>query len=324
MTADKLDEMLADPWDERNPAGYPALIAADERGELPEPAGRLLEDYGLAAEFVPADLGGRYTGPQELTAVLRTVWRRDPRLGIAYGHAETGDEAASPARGRRRLRLSGLRGLEFDVAEPAFSASFSPSLLVGPFDTAFRTALANSFDRRLYGAGVAEIPFVRSAIARTYADLLAVDALSPDTPAAGPEPDPAPGAEQLAYRIVQEAFGALREILGARALLRTGPTAIFQKTARDVAAVISLRPRRNAEPPVTPPTIRGLLRAGTAERLAEAELLAVRDRLARRLGQPPPLTHAERAQVERQLFETAAARYHDRRLFDPTARRIPG
>ena len=320
VTADKLDEMLADPWDEANPLGYSALIAADERGELPADAGRLLDDYGLAAEFVPADRGGRFTSAQELIAVLRTVWRRDARLGIAYGHPQAQGSPLGHARDTRdtsdtrdRLRLSGLRGLEISGAEPAFRAAFLPSLLVGPFDTALRTGLANSFGRRLYGATAADLPFVRSATARAFADLLVLDALAPE----------APGAAQLAYRVLHEAFSGIREILGARALLRTGPTAIFQKTARDIAAVISVQPRPGPDRAVRA-TVTGLLRPAAADALAEPELLAVRDRLGRRLGEAPRLTPADRAAVERHLFDTAAARYHDRRLFDPTARRIPG
>ena len=302
MSADKLDEMFGDPWDDGNPVGYAALLEADERAELPTDAARLLEDYDLGAEFVPAERGGRFVGVDELTAILRTIWRRDPRLGIAYGHAGSRDTGT----GRR---LSGLRGLEIGDAEPALDAVFLPSLLVGPLDTALRTGLANSFDRRLYGATVADIPFVRATIARAYADLLAIDALAPE----------APGAERLAYRMLLEAFSCIREVLGARALLRSGPTAIFQKLARDVAAVISLRPRKHVDP-----EIRELLRPEHAAKLAEPELLAVRDRLTRRLGEAPVLTPAEREDVDQQLFDTAAARYHDRRLFDSTARRIPG
>ena len=311
MTADKLDEMLGDPWDEANPLGYPALIAADERGELPPAAGELLDGYDLAAEFVPADQGGRFTSTPELIAVLRTVWRRDARLGTAYGHPHApGSQLGHTG---NRLRLSGLRGLEISGAEPAFRAAFLPSLLVGPFDTALRTALANSFGRKLYGASVADLPFVRSATARAFADLLALDALAPE----------APGATQLAYRVLLEALSGIREILGARALLRTGPTAIFQKTARDVAAVISVQARPDPEH-TTRPKSTDLLRPTAADSLTEPELLAVRDRLTRRLGEAPLLTAADRADVERHLFDIAAARYHDRRLFDPTARRIPG
>jgi len=304
MTADKLDEIFGDPWDDANPVGYAALLEADERGELPAAAGRLLADYDLGAEFVPAEHGGRFVDMDELTAILRTVWRRDPRLGIAYGHSGSRD-------GGTGRHLSGLRGLEISESEPALHTVFLPSLLVGPLDTALRTGLANSFDRRLYGATVADIPFVRATIARAYADLLAIDVLAPK----------APGAERLAYRMVVEALSSIREVLGARALLRSGPTAIFQKMARDVAAVISVRPRQD---PRARPQIRELLRPELTARLAEPELLAVRDRLARRLGDAPVLTSAERDDVDRQLFDTAAARYHDRRLFATTARRIPG
>jgi hypothetical protein len=53
-------------------------------------------------------------------------------------------------------------------------------------------------------------------------------------------------------------------------------------------------------------------------------LLGVLDRLDGRLSGAPVLTESERESVEQRLFGAAVERYHDRRLFDLTARRIPG
>jgi alkylation response protein AidB-like acyl-CoA dehydrogenase len=81
----ELQARLGDATDPDNPLGYQAVVAADERGE-PLPAGeRALDDYALNAEFVPRSLGGRFTQADRLADTLRTVFRRDPVLGLGYG-----------------------------------------------------------------------------------------------------------------------------------------------------------------------------------------------------------------------------------------------
>jgi alkylation response protein AidB-like acyl-CoA dehydrogenase len=60
------------------------------------------------------------------------------------------------------------------------------------------------------------------------------------------------------------------------------------------------------------------------DRYPESALLGVLDRLDMRLGGVPVLTESEREGVEQALFEIAVERYLDRRLFDLTARRVPG
>lgn len=85
MTARALDAVLGDPWDERNPAGYAAVLAADERQEMLTEGERLLDGFGLNAEFVPEQYGGRLRRADHLAQILRTLWRRDPSLGLGYG-----------------------------------------------------------------------------------------------------------------------------------------------------------------------------------------------------------------------------------------------
>ncbi|MQY11666.1 hypothetical protein SRB5_17850 [Streptomyces sp. RB5] len=81
----RLEQLLGDPADPANPAGARALLAADERGELLPEAERLLDEFGLNAEFVPRDLGGRLDRVDTLGRVLRGVFRRDASLGLGYG-----------------------------------------------------------------------------------------------------------------------------------------------------------------------------------------------------------------------------------------------
>lgn len=45
--------------DPGNPLGAAALLAADAAGTVLPEAERVLDDFGLNAEFVPADVGGR-------------------------------------------------------------------------------------------------------------------------------------------------------------------------------------------------------------------------------------------------------------------------
>ncbi|MFE7118323.1 acyl-CoA dehydrogenase [Streptomyces sp. NPDC057654] len=82
---DELDKRLGDPWDGRNPLGFTAVLDADERAEMFADGERALDDYGLNAEFVPVEHGGRLTRVDHLVEIMRTVYRRDPCLGLGYG-----------------------------------------------------------------------------------------------------------------------------------------------------------------------------------------------------------------------------------------------
>ncbi|MFJ8495448.1 acyl-CoA dehydrogenase family protein [Streptomyces sp. NPDC094038] len=83
--AGALGRLLGDPADPANPVGTRAVLDADERGEMLEAGERALDAYGLNAEFVPPEYGGRLTRADHLVEVMRTVYRRDPVLGLGYG-----------------------------------------------------------------------------------------------------------------------------------------------------------------------------------------------------------------------------------------------
>ncbi|MGW1404086.1 acyl-CoA dehydrogenase [Streptomyces sp. NPDC002405] len=83
--AQYIEDLLGDPFAADNPHGQQALLAADERREVPAATEELLDRFGLAAEFVPKTLGGRLTGVEGLAQVLRPVFRRDVALGFGAG-----------------------------------------------------------------------------------------------------------------------------------------------------------------------------------------------------------------------------------------------
>ncbi|MEU9376996.1 acyl-CoA dehydrogenase [Streptomyces sp. NPDC048255] len=83
--AARLEVLLGDPYDPLNPHGHLALLRADEAREVPEATEALLAEAGLAAEFVPRELGGRLTDLEELARVLRPLFRRDLALGFGFG-----------------------------------------------------------------------------------------------------------------------------------------------------------------------------------------------------------------------------------------------
>ncbi|MBW6436413.1 acyl-CoA dehydrogenase [Actinoplanes hulinensis] len=85
MTLAELESRFGDPWDPANPLGNHAVLAADERSEMFGDGERMLDDFGLNAEFVPVARGGRMTGLDRLIRVMRAVFRRDPCLGLGYG-----------------------------------------------------------------------------------------------------------------------------------------------------------------------------------------------------------------------------------------------
>ncbi|WP_189134281.1 acyl-CoA dehydrogenase family protein [Wenjunlia tyrosinilytica] len=80
-----LESRFGDPADPDNPLGHEAFLRADARAELPAEGERLLERFGLNAEFVPRSLGGRLDSIEGLVQALRPVFRRDASLGIGYG-----------------------------------------------------------------------------------------------------------------------------------------------------------------------------------------------------------------------------------------------
>ncbi|MEU5417059.1 acyl-CoA dehydrogenase [Streptomyces clavifer] len=84
---DALEARLGDPFDAANPLGFGPILAADERGEMFDAGEEALHGYGLGAEFVPAALGGRLTRLDHLVEIMRSLYRRDPCLGLGYGAA---------------------------------------------------------------------------------------------------------------------------------------------------------------------------------------------------------------------------------------------
>ncbi|MFE5093329.1 acyl-CoA dehydrogenase [Streptomyces sp. NPDC056638] len=83
--ADAIEQHLGDPRDPGNPLGFRHILAADERAEMFADGERALDAYGLGAEFVPTQYGGRLTRLDELVEIMRSVYRRDPCLGLGYG-----------------------------------------------------------------------------------------------------------------------------------------------------------------------------------------------------------------------------------------------
>ncbi|MEW2452276.1 acyl-CoA dehydrogenase [Streptomyces parvulus] len=85
MRARTLEDLLGDPFAAGNPHGQQALLDADAQRRVPAATEELLARFGLAAEFVPAALGGRLTGAEPLARILRPLFRRDVALGFGAG-----------------------------------------------------------------------------------------------------------------------------------------------------------------------------------------------------------------------------------------------
>jgi alkylation response protein AidB-like acyl-CoA dehydrogenase len=83
--ADELEHLLGALADPANPVGAAAVLDADEQAETLAAGESLLHDYGLNAEFVPPEHGGRLDRADHLVEVMRGVYRRDPALGLGYG-----------------------------------------------------------------------------------------------------------------------------------------------------------------------------------------------------------------------------------------------
>ncbi|MFD7505024.1 acyl-CoA dehydrogenase [Streptomyces sp. NPDC059850] len=133
-------------------------------------------------------------------------------------------------------------GLETAMRSFQITRTVLPAVMCGPVETGLRVALNHLTTRRLYGAPAAELPFVRSALAGVFADLLLVECFGA---AAIRAVHVLPGEASVlssVYKhfgsaVLLDAMNNLSELLGAHFYLRTGPAAIFQKLLRDVRLV---------------------------------------------------------------------------------------
>ncbi|WP_053848197.1 acyl-CoA dehydrogenase family protein [Streptomyces sp. NRRL B-24085] len=80
-----LEALLGDPDDPANPLGLSAVLAADERGELLAAGEEALAAFGLGAEFVPVEFGGRLARADRFALLMRSLFRRDASLAIGHG-----------------------------------------------------------------------------------------------------------------------------------------------------------------------------------------------------------------------------------------------
>ncbi len=105
--ADRLDQILGDPFDPVGPVGFAAVAAADERREPVSGAAPLLAEFGLNAELVPTDLGGRLRDVGGLIEVTRALARRDPSLALAHFGMPLVGAVGLWTRGRDEQRRAG-------------------------------------------------------------------------------------------------------------------------------------------------------------------------------------------------------------------------
>ncbi len=81
----RLEHEFGDPFEPDNPLGFNRILAADEAETMFGPGEQALAEFGLNAEFVPSWLGGRLDRLDDLVEIMRSVYRRDPCLGLGYG-----------------------------------------------------------------------------------------------------------------------------------------------------------------------------------------------------------------------------------------------
>ncbi|MFF0745886.1 acyl-CoA dehydrogenase [Streptomyces sp. NPDC004111] len=79
-----LEKLLGDPWEATSGTGFAAAVAADEREENAGAAEAALDEFNILAEVVPERLGGRFSRADHMIEVMRSVYRRDPALGLAH------------------------------------------------------------------------------------------------------------------------------------------------------------------------------------------------------------------------------------------------
>ncbi len=131
------------------------------------------------------------------------------------------------------------RGLEVIMKVLQVTRAFVPALSLGALDAALRHVVAFARERRIGATAVAEIPHARRALVDAFVELLAMEALvrvCAREASAAPERLAVASAvsKYLAPTRVDEALGALAEVLGARRYLRGD---LLEKIRRDHSLV---------------------------------------------------------------------------------------
>lgn len=123
---DKVEAIFGDPWDQSNPLGHHAVLAADESRLSLTEAEQRLDEAGVNAAFVPQAEGGRFTQTDVLARTLRSLWRHDPSLGVSYGlspfNAGVAVWGAGDARQRQRTAAFLLAGRK--IANCGFAPAY--------------------------------------------------------------------------------------------------------------------------------------------------------------------------------------------------------
>ncbi|MFI1562098.1 acyl-CoA dehydrogenase family protein [Streptomyces sp. NPDC020490] len=85
--AEEFDRFLGDPGDPDEVFSYARCAELDEREEFPADICRRFEEWGLPAQYVPVEHGGRLRDYERVLQLVRAVARRD--LTCAIGHGKT-------------------------------------------------------------------------------------------------------------------------------------------------------------------------------------------------------------------------------------------
>ncbi|MFF0445682.1 AMP-binding protein [Streptomyces sp. NPDC004609] len=200
--------------------------------------------------------------------------------GIAFDGAELGRDALIGAEGS---------GLETILKGFQITRTLCSAMSLGMVDQALRTAVDFARTHRLYNRPLAELPEAARTLAEAYADLLAMEAVALVATRSvhtltGEQSAVSAVVKYLVPTLGDEVVGALRGLLGARAMLVTDHAhGLFQKIERDHRIVgifdgstaVNLHALINQFP---------VLARGFRRRLADEDGVA----RAARLDRPPP------------------------------------
>jgi len=217
--------------------GRCALVAdADRADALLMPARVDPATRGRAREWLLVELAGAPPGTVEHLPRLRTAGLTGVRFaGVEFHGLRLAPDSV----------LDGEREADHTVKDAAASMSSTvlrtalPAIALAALDTALRLTFEHLRSRRLYGGAVADLPAIRSLLARTFVDLMVCDCLAM-TAARMISRLPAQAELYslasfcLAAEVVPAAMYRLSVGLGARSYIREGGSGMFQKLLRDL------------------------------------------------------------------------------------------
>jgi alkylation response protein AidB-like acyl-CoA dehydrogenase len=105
LSVQKLEVSLGSPNDKNNLFSHQNILELDEQSLFPTKQAEALDQLNFSRSFVPKSLGGDLHSFEELVLKFKSIFRRDPSLGLGYGATSYMGSIAAMMWGNDEIKL---------------------------------------------------------------------------------------------------------------------------------------------------------------------------------------------------------------------------